>query len=64
MDVVTPVVDGRETEKRLVAGVRAKLPLVLQRASPQAAGVVEEASAPARLNVVGFEEASVVVGLV
>lgn len=56
MDVVIPAVDGR-TEKHLVAPVRANLPLGLQRASPQAARVVEAASAVDQPNAVDSEEA-------
>lgn len=64
MDVVTPEVDGGRTERRPVAPLGAMLPLVLQRASPQAAGVVEAVLAVDQPNVVDFEEAYVVVGLV
>lgn len=48
-DVVISGVVGRKIE------VRVKPPPVLQRASPQAAGVVEAASAADRLNAVDFE---------
>ena len=64
VDVVTPVVDGRRREKRLVVRARAKLPLVSPRASPQAVGVAEAALAGDQPNVVGSEEVQVVGGLV
>lgn len=64
MDVAIPEVDGRRTGNHLVAPVRAMLPLVLRRASPQAAEVVEAASAAGQPSAVDSEEAKVAVGLV
>lgn len=64
MDVVTPVVNGRRTGKRLAVRVRAKLPLMSRRASPQAVGIAEAASAGDQPNGVDIEEVQVVVVVV
>lgn len=48
---------GRRTEKRLAAPAGAMLRPVLQRASPQAAGVAEAILVVDQPNVVDFEEA-------
>lgn len=57
VDVVTPEVDGGRIERRPGAPLGATLPPVLQRVSPQAAGVVEAVLAVDQPNVVDFEEA-------
>lgn len=57
MDAITPEVDGKRIGKHLVARVRVKLPLVLQRASPPVAGVAEAASVAGQPNAADLEEA-------
>ena len=64
VDVVTSVVDRRRIRKRQVALARAKLLLVSRRASRQAAGIAEAASAGAQPNAVDREEVRVAVELV
>lgn len=56
MDGEISEVDGR-TERHLVAPVRVRLPLVLQRASPQVAEVVEAALVADQPNAGYSEEA-------
>ena len=64
VDVVISEIDGKRTEKHLGAPLRAKLPLVFQRASPQAAGVVAAVSVADRPNAGQSKVAEVVAELV
>ena len=53
---VTFEVGGRRTRKHLVTPVKGKLRMVSQKASLQAAGIVEVASAVDQSNAVDLEE--------